>query len=70
MEKVRNVDNEVSISGILIYNSNDEKVIPLIKESLDLICYYYFNDDIYYWFEKVYYAVSYVNPKEENNCSK
>ena len=53
--------------GIFIYDSNHEKVLPLVKQSLHMICYSD-GDDIYDEFEMVYYAVMYTNPNAKYKC--
>ena len=41
MDKVGNVNNEVSIAGFWIYDLNHKNVIPLVKWLLDAICYFF-----------------------------
>ena len=70
MNTVENVNHAVLISGFWIYDSDYKKPLPLIKESLDLIYYYYDGDEIYFEFKMVYYAVGCVKPKENSKCEK
>ena len=61
-----NVNHAVSIIGCWIYDSNYKIELPLIKESLDIICSpYKYEKWMYAEFKDVYYAVRYVNPKEK-----
>ena len=57
------VNYKVSIYGCWIYDSNNKRALPLIKESQYNICYYSDGDDMYADFEMVYNAFRYVNPK-------
>ena len=64
MDIVGNANHTVSISVFWIYDSNDEKALSLVKESLDIISSTFYGYDIYAGFEVVYYAVSYTNPNK------
>ena len=57
VDTVVNVNHEVIIAVILIYDSNYEKSLPLEKELFKLICSSSYNYDIYAKFEKLYYEV-------------
>ena len=47
MDTVGNVNNVVSIYGIFIYDSSYNKVVCLLGELLDHICYSSYHDDMY-----------------------
>ena len=63
MERVGNFNNAVSISVNWIFDSNYNKALPLVIESLNIICYSLDGYDMFSMFETVLYSVRYVSTK-------
>ena len=63
MERVGNFNNAVSISVNWIFDSNYNKALPLVIESLNIICYSLDCYDMFSIFETVLYSVRYVSTK-------
>ena len=61
METVGGVSNSMGIAVNFIFDSNDEKALPLARESLHLFCS---GKEMFSMFETVYYPVRCVNVKE------
>ena len=68
MDLLGNVNNAVSAFGKWFFDSNYKKALPLILESLNIICSYSEKDKIVTLFETVFYAVMYVDPKGKKRC--
>ena len=64
------INRKVNTSGFCIYNLNYKNTLPLVKSSLDILCSFSDFDDMYSYFEVVYYAVSYVNMIANLKCEK
>ena len=67
---VGNVNDAIIIAVNWIFDSNNDKALPLVKEALDLICYYLDGDYRYLMFEIMYYEVRYVNTKFKLNLTE
>ena len=70
VDMVVNVNHAVIISVNWIFDSNDEKSLPLTRQSLDIICSSLVGGDIFDMFKTVLYAVRYVNTKSKLNLSE
>ena len=70
MDTVGNVNNAVIIYGNWIFYSNNEKTLPLVKESLDVISSSLGGNNMHCMFEMVYYAVRYVNTKSKKKLEE
>ena len=59
------MNNELSVGGKLVFDSNYGKDLPLTIEALYLICSWYDEYQTVAIFNEVYYEVSCVNPKSK-----
>ena len=66
MHLIGNVNHAVSIVGKCIFDSNFKKDLPLLLEWLNLTYSSSDGEKIFTLFEKVFYSVRYINPKEKN----
>ena len=57
------MNHAVSVVGNCIFDSNDEKALPLNIGSLNLMCDCSDEDDYFSKFQFMYYSLRYVNPK-------
>ena len=65
MDNIGNVCHAVITTGVRIYDMNDKISPPLEKEYLDLIFGLYHDYERVEEFEKVFYAIKYVNSKSK-----
>ena len=56
-----NIDHSVSIKGSGIYDTNYKITLPLMRESLGIICFPFKYEKIYSEFNDILYAVRYEN---------
>ena len=61
MDSVGNVNNELSIVGYWIFDSNYKKALLLKLDSLNLICPPSVGEVIFFVFESVFHIVRYIN---------
>ena len=69
MESLGNANHAVSVVGKWIFDSNYEEPLPLKIKSLNFIYSCYEKAKILTLFDKVFYAVRYVNPKAKKKCA-
>ena len=67
MDSLGHVNCAVIVVGKWIFDSNYKKYLPLLIESLNLICSYYYEENFFALSDTVFYGVKYVNPKAKNN---
>ena len=66
MDSILNINHAVIIFDKWIFDSNFKKALPLLVESLKLICSSSGWLKLFTPFDPVFYAVSFINPKGKN----
>ena len=70
MDALGNSDHTMSTAEFWVYDPSYKKLLPLMEELLDLLCYSSYGDEMYGELEMVYFAVSYVHQKAKFMCEK
>ena len=71
MDTAENINHALSFTHHYIYNKNYRRMLPFMKELLDIICSpYKYDKGIYAEFEVFFYAVMYVNPEAKLSKTK